>query len=86
MSMNAIMIACALIAAFLKQLRPMATRAPRKRAFPMMSPEMTASFAADVRISARAKMLDAVLDVNSHPHLMLNADNDETDIHMHTSM
>jgi hypothetical protein len=76
MTMHAIMIACALMAALSKQLRPMATRAPRKRSFPMMSPEMTASFAADVRIRARAWMLDAVLDVNSHPHLV-NADNYE---------
>ncbi len=36
----------------------------------MMSPEMTASFAADVRIRARAWILDAVLDVASHPHLV----------------
>jgi hypothetical protein len=38
-----------------------------------------AQFAADVRIRARAWMLDAVLDVDSHPHL-LNLNGNETGI------
>ena len=47
----------------------------------MMSPEMQASFVQfaanlNARIRARAWMLDAVLDVNSHPHLV-NAKSDE---------
>jgi hypothetical protein len=39
----------------------------------------SASFAADVKIRARAWMSDAVLDVDSNPHLV-NANNDERDI------
>ncbi len=44
-----------------------------------MPQEMTASFAAYVAIRACAWMLDAVLDVDAHPHLV-NANSDETEI------
>ena len=44
-----------------------------------MSPEMIAGFAADVRIHHRAWVLDAVFDVDSHPHLV-NAVSKETEI------
>ena len=40
-----------------------------------MSPDMMASYAADVTIRARAWMLDAVIDVKLHPRLVNNTSN-----------
>ena len=41
-----------------------------------MSPDMTASYAADVAIRARAWILDAVIDINSHPRLVNDSGSD----------
>jgi hypothetical protein len=57
----------------------MASRAPQQAACPLMSPELTASFADGKKIRARAWILDAVFDVHSHPHLV-SANDDETAI------
>ncbi len=60
-------------------LQPLASSAPRQNALTIMSPEMTAGFAADVRICAW--MLDAIHDVDLLPHLVNHdANSDETKI------
>jgi hypothetical protein len=80
MAMHVIIIPCAIMS-LLVTCSINNEHNPRQRAFEMMSPEMTASFAADVKLLACAWMLDEVLqvDVDLHPHLV-NAKRDGTEI------
>ena len=45
----------------------------------LMSQEMPASSSVDVRIQARAWILDAIIDINLHP-LLVNKNSDKTEI------
>ena len=55
----------------------MTSNAQQQRAI-LMSREMTAS-SVDVRIQARAWILDAIIDINLHP-LLVNKNSDKTEI------